>query len=294
MGTFAFSPVCRSLRVVSTVKIVMILVALTASVGIAVPTQAAIQLGDIMPLGASITYGTGTPGGYRDPLYTLLTSHGYAFNFVGSVTENATPALTAAGQTHHEGHSGYTIQNRDPSDPIQTGTFLGGGVLESLPGWIGPGAANPNYILLTIGTNDINFDYYTANAPNRLSNLISAISNQTTGLRPNAHLIVAEIPPTSIPVKNPPYQAFDAAIPGIVASHQALGENVSFVDLYTPFDPATDFTDNLHPNLQGYNKIASAFYDGIAAVASTPEPTSLVWIGIGLSALISRRRSRSN
>ena len=292
MGTFTLSPACRNLRVLSTVMNVMILVALAASFGMAMPTQAAIQLGDIMPLGASITYGKGTPGGYRDPLYTLLTNHNYAFNFVGSVTENATPALTAAGQTHHEGHSGYTIQNRDPSDPTQTGPFLGGGILESLPGWIGPGAANPNYILLTIGTNDINFDYYTANAPNRLSNLISAISNHTTGLRPNAHLIVAEIPPTSIPVKNSPYQAYDAAIPGIVASHQVLGENVSFVDLYTPLNPATDFSDNLHPNLQGYDKVATAFFDGIVAAASTPEPTSLVWIGMGLSALISRRRSR--
>ena len=286
MGAFVFVPARR-------INLILEAVALASLLATAVPVRAATQLGNIMPLGDSITQGVGALGGYREPLYNLLTNGNYAFTFVGSATDYYTSTLTAAGQTHHEGHSGATIQNRDPSDPTQSGTFLGGGILESLPGWIGPGGANPNYILLTIGTNDIANDYYVANAPNRLSNLISAISNRATGLRPNAHLIVAEIPPTGVPVKNAPFKAFDDALPGIIAGHQSAGENVSLVDLYTPLDPNTDFADGyLHPNIMGDQKIAAAFYNGITSQTLAPEPVSLVWIGVGIPLLLMRRRSQ--
>src|SRR5207302_129361 len=64
----------------------------------------------IMPLGASITSGSGgTPGGYRDRLYADLHDAGYSFAFVGSSTENPSPVLTQASQTRHEGHPGYRI-----------------------------------------------------------------------------------------------------------------------------------------------------------------------------------------
>ena len=150
-----------------------------------------------------------------------------------------------------------------------------------------------------IGGNDIANDYNdnpanpaggSAHAPARLDHLISAISNKITGERPNAHLIVAELPPTAVPLKNAPYQVFNATLPQIIANHQALGENVSLIDLYSPLNPATDFSDGyLHPNILGYDKIATAFYNGIVAV---PEPTGLGLIAMGTMANLLNRRIR--
>ena len=75
----------------------------------------------IMPLGASITSGSGgTDGGYRDRLYTDLHDAGFSFTFVGTSTENPSRLLSQVGQTHHEGHPGYRIDqianNLDAND----------------------------------------------------------------------------------------------------------------------------------------------------------------------------------
>src|SRR5690242_9750860 len=68
----------------------------------------------IMPLGGSVTWGGApgfdiVPGGYRTRLYTDLQNAGYSFIFVGTSTDNPSPVLTAAGQTHHEGHPSYNL-----------------------------------------------------------------------------------------------------------------------------------------------------------------------------------------
>ncbi len=76
-----------------------------------VPHARAVELGNIWPLGDSITYGQGHAGGYRATFYTNLTARGYSFNLVGTLTSNPSTLLTATGQTHHIGHSGYSITN---------------------------------------------------------------------------------------------------------------------------------------------------------------------------------------
>ena len=108
----------------------------------------------IMPLGASTTYGGAAgfdivPGGYRTRLYSDLHNAGYTFTFVGTVTENASPLLTQAGQTHHEGHPGYTVDqianNLDGNDGSGGND---GGLWFHKP-------APPNIVLLLIGGSDI-------------------------------------------------------------------------------------------------------------------------------------------
>src|SRR5262249_2394062 len=62
----------------------------------------------IMPLGDSITDGEGgTNAGYRKALYDLLVAAKVSFQFVGSAFDN--PGMLPPEQTHHEGHSGFTI-----------------------------------------------------------------------------------------------------------------------------------------------------------------------------------------
>ena len=70
----------------------------------------ATAIGEILPLGDSITDGLGgTGGGYRARLHLLLNNVGDSFRMVGSATNDSTAVLTGSGQHRHEGHSGYRI-----------------------------------------------------------------------------------------------------------------------------------------------------------------------------------------
>ena len=92
----------------------------------------------IMPLGDSITDGSsfdspdGT-GGYRGPLYNLLTAAGYNVDYIGSQTINSSQLV----EQNHEGHSGWRIDQLD----------------SNMAGWLG-NLADPDVVLMHIGTND--------------------------------------------------------------------------------------------------------------------------------------------
>ena len=205
----------------------------------------------IMPLGDSITYGQGALGGYRAPLYQSLTAANFNVNFVGTQNNNPTAWLP---QPNHEGHSGYRI------DQISSG-FLS---------WVNS-VPSPDIILLMIGTNDYGQNYDTANATNRLDQLITLIATN----RPNAKLFVANLTlrtdnaGTESAIEN----TFNPYVPGIVANHAALGQRVYFVDMHAALS-ASDLIDNLHPNQSGYNKMAAAWLQAITRQVPPPGSTN--------------------
>jgi hypothetical protein len=88
----------------------------------------------VMPLGDSITYGGGAAGGYRAPLYQLLTNAGYTVDFIGTQTGNGAASLP---DPDHEGYSGATIRYIDSRLPNIFGAVL-----------------QPDIILLLLGVND--------------------------------------------------------------------------------------------------------------------------------------------
>src|SRR5207248_3690890 len=143
----------------------------------------------------------------------------------------------------HEGHSGYVIKNlgTGPATPYTPPFTPPGGVQDNLNAWMGPGGASPQFILLMVGTNDVAYHYFNETAPQRLDDLISAISDRSTGLRPDAHLIVAQITRTPTTPENDRFVAYKNAIPGVVANHQAKGERVTMVDMYDALSQAGDF-----------------------------------------------------
>jgi MYXO-CTERM domain-containing protein len=273
------------------------------ALALAFPAFAAPNLGTIMPLGDSITDGFNLAPGYREDLMNLLNNAGESFTFVGSATDHSSANLDAAGQNHHEGHSGYVIKNlgTSPGDQFQQPFTPAGGIADNLPAWLGPNGVHPNYILMMIGSNDIAQKYFL-NGPNndgvnnvesRLDQLISEISNKSTGLAPNAHLIVASITNTTDSANRPNYAAFASAVPGIVSAHQQLGELVTYVDMYDALDPNTDFADYLHPNAGGYQKMANVWFNGLN-VTLAPEPASLAALALAAvgGLLVHRPRHR--
>src|SRR5437667_8174376 len=64
----------------------------------------------ISPLGDSITHGFWIKGGYRLPLYGLLTNAGYNVDFVGTQHSNGADELP---DPDHDGYNGWRIDQID-------------------------------------------------------------------------------------------------------------------------------------------------------------------------------------
>lgn len=236
------------------------------------------SLGSIMPLGDSITAGYtatgGVAGGYRQELYKNLTTAGYGFQFVGSQTTYPSSTLSDAGQSRHEGHNGYTIQQI--IDGVERSNWL---------------SVNPNIILLHIGANDIlNSD--AATAPDRLDALLGSILAK----KPDVEILVAKIIGGSTVVNDSLASAYDAgivtynaAIAQKVAVRAQNGQHVSLVDMYglMSIGHQTDelgrplFTDTSHPNQVGYNLMGDAWADAVKSL-ETPEPRAAVLLVTGV------------
>ncbi|HZO26786.1 MAG TPA: SGNH/GDSL hydrolase family protein [Chloroflexota bacterium] len=200
----------------------------------------------IMPLGDSLTDGFTVDGGYRIDLWTMLTFADQSFDFVGS-RHNGVPAL---GDKHHEGHSGWRIDQ----------------IAEAATPWLQ--AYRPQIVLLMIGTNDMLQNYEVNAAPSRLSALIDQIRTAV----PDAAIVVSSLPRVSNLEALGRIQAYNSQIPGIVASK---GSKVSYVDAYTAIEAAHLAVDGVHLTHNGYGKLATVWYPTVLALVTTltPSPT---------------------
>jgi lysophospholipase L1-like esterase len=232
-----------------------------------VPAALGAQTVSVLPMGDSITRGFGSndEAGYRGPLYRRLASVGWNPNFVGSLSTGYFP------QPNHEGHDGVTIrqlagrferQHRGPTGQVT---------------------------LLMVGTNDIwqgtGADSGT-HAPENLNRLIETIFEKNYGTR----LFVASIPRIWDGNTGEELQAvreYNSAIPGIVATWASRGKAIHFVDVYSKLQ-VSDLHDGVHPNDDGYRKIANAFFD---AMVTVPEPGSAgLLLVTAIAATLRRRR----
>ncbi len=197
----------------------------------------------VLPVGDSITEGIPIPGGYRAPLYQLMTNAGYNLDFIGTQSDNSAPSLP---DPNHEGNGGYTI------DQVAAG----------MPGWA-ESIGDPDVILLLIGTNDYGDSDDTPDAIERLDLLISELAE----LWPKARIVVANLlfrtedPDANLAIQ----QTFNPYVPGVVADHAALGQLVYFLDMQSALG-ASDLSDGLHPNQTGYNKMATNWFGAISEI----------------------------
>jgi lysophospholipase L1-like esterase/fibronectin type 3 domain-containing protein len=203
----------------------------------------------IMSLGDSITKGGGSSygGGYRLPLMQSMVLGRYTSDLVG--LQNSWPPWLY--DQNHEGYNGYGI------DDI---TRIVAGELNTY---------HPDYVLLMIGSNDVQWGTRLDTAPDRLSALIDLITNTL----PTANLVVASITPLSDPVMDANARVYNAAIPGIVQTKADAGKHVSFVDMY-PLLTYADLYDGVHPNDAGYAKLAAAWAQKLATLRATPPAVS--------------------
>ncbi|OON80127.1 SGNH/GDSL hydrolase family protein [Streptomyces tsukubensis] len=197
----------------------------------------------VMPLGDSITDGHAAyPGGYRVALWKRLTAEQYDIDFVGSMTNG--PA--DLGALHHEGHSGWRIDQLD----AHVGSWLR--------------RSEPHTVLLLIGTNDVNQNYDIDHAPTRLSALIDHIR----AAAPHCELFVSTVPPQPDPVRERGIRSYNAAIPQLIAQK---GPRVHLVDMWAALTTA-DLADGVHPSRAGHEKMAAAWYQALRTVPAALAP----------------------
>ncbi|WP_458248792.1 ricin-type beta-trefoil lectin domain protein [Streptomyces sp. MAI_2237] len=209
------------------------------------PSAAAPAALRLMPLGDSITWGVGSPSGnsYRSFLGSRLVAEGHAVDFVGS-GRNGTMS-----DPDNEGHSGWRI------DQIA-------GIADSVLA-----RYRPNVITLEIGTNDLNGNYQIPTAPDRLRALIDQITRDA----PDATVLVGTVIVSTSGTEEANRPAFNAKLPGIVQAEQAAGKHVRLVDMSAL--TSADLSDSLHPNDNGFRKMADAFNAGVQAADAAG------WIG---------------
>jgi len=192
----------------------------------------------IMPLGDSITYGTGVEGGYRLGLWNSLLQDDFQVDFVGSESDGPVNI-----DPDHEGHPGKTIQF----------------IRENIRNWLN--AHRPDIVLLLIGTNDI-LNPQVHDFPNA-SYRLSALIDQITLIAPDTDLLVASVTPLDDSLANQRVMAFNAEIPGLVDAYARRGRRVYFVDMNWALSLA-DLGDGIHPNAVGYDKMARVWYDALS------------------------------
>jgi autotransporter-associated beta strand protein len=208
-----------------------------------------LTVGDSITLGASVP--SWIPGGYRLPLYRLFTNLNYNVIFTGTTSANPVPGLNF----YHEGHGSAEIAGVNA---------LMEGVFENTD--------DPDIILLLLGTNDYGIGP-SAGATNRLDAMISNLATN----RPNAKIIVANllIRSDSTSLDTQIQTTFNPFIPGIVAAHAALGQQVYFTDMRSAV-PTNSLSDGLHPTATGYAQMATNWFTAVtnlvAVFGSTNAP----------------------
>ena len=241
----------------------------------------------IWPVGDSLTSGFTRPGAYRPQLYTTLTNAGQAVDFVGSATNDATTLLTTAGETHHDGHSGWFI-----ADAASSSIDNGKGIYDNVQSWHAS-IAPPGVILLMIGTNDLNQGNLVAGAADRFEQLLTRLET----LEPTARIIVGSVPKASETntYKNPAVtglndsiNSYNTSLLAIVEDHAANGKKVEFLDVNAAMTLADLGSDGLHFSQAGYDKLGNLWANAVLI----PEPGSIVLLGMGASLMALRRRGR--
>ena len=206
----------------------------------------------VMPLGDSITYGLyGSYGGYRGYLFDRLISRSYDFYFVGGRSDNSPGTI----DPFHEGHPGWRAERiRD-------------NVYEFL-------IANPaDLVLLHIGTNDISGIPDGLSESNWKSQVqaqvseVSQILDTIDEFSENTVVMLALIISRTDEAQKTYTSYFNQRLRQMAEAR--TNDNVVVVDmelgagLVYSTAGGGDLADYLHPNDNGYKKMANVWFSAI-------------------------------
>ena len=203
------------------------------------PGPAGFEATRVMPLGDSITRGTGSPtrDSYRMDLAYRLLKGGMQIDYVGSQSTGT------GSDTQHEGHGGWTIDE----------------LSDRLDGWLAQ--YRPDVVLVHAGTNNIT----QGDGVPATGRKLSAMIDQIRAARPEARIFVAKLVGSRVPRELAQDRALNRLIPRLMAAKND--------PLITVVDQSSvagiDLHDLHHPNDFGYSKMAYNWYRAMAPVFGT-------------------------
>lgn len=239
----------------------------------------------IRPFGDSITYGAGFTskaslplwgGGYRGWM-TLITKANGDLDYMtsGAETGGSYRLQTCSSTQFHDGYPGHTTTQMIPKSTM---------------------ASNADITLVHLGTNDIfwgNFGHFVFKHPrlsveNVASTLFTLVDNLiSTNTNPNQQIYLAKIiniyPSPSVNGSLPINQAFSDSSNVSIANYnnlieqkynalpQAKKDKVTIVDMNSVIPSSSYFVDGVHPNREGYLRMACTW---IRAIKGMPENSS--------------------
>lgn len=210
---------------------------------------------EILFLGDSITHGAGAgaQGGYRGPLQKMLKEAGVYCDFVG---RRKTEGLA---DPEHDGDGGrrlvWMLEDREA---------IAKKALAANP--------SPDVVLLLIGINDL---IENRNTPEVTLLRMGRLLDELAEYAPDARILVGNLIPNAS--DNPvmgyaPSQTyvnsedkvleFNRGLGGVIGSKKAQGIKVECVDLHSRLTRG-DLADGIHPNKEGYDKMASAWFEAL-------------------------------
>lgn len=205
----------------------------------------------VLPLGDSITRGTGGNNSYRQFLAEMLDAAGCAYDFVGSLRNNDRGTPTVTFDWDHEGHGGWT-----------TGDILN--AIDDIAA-----AQTPDIVLVHLGTNDVLQGVPPAGASANLEAIIDALRE----VNPNVQVIIAQIiagsavrmdavtgEVNSLVTGVPP---MNSAIAAVAQSKDTAASHVILVDMFSGYDDATLNFDQIHPTPSGEALMAERWFDAL-------------------------------
>jgi len=212
----------------------------------------------ILCFGDSITQGIGAifQGGYRGPLKKLFGQVGLETDFVGSSgIGSASPNLP---DPEHEGNGGRRLSQM--TNTIITEIFAKNRDLD--------------IVIILIGINDLIENRNTVDMTiSRMSDLLDLAAQNA----PAAKIYVGNLIPNAADDPVDQYDPkgkhvcsedkvvkFNKILPSVVNEKKLKALKIELVDLHSRLS-YYDLDDGIHPNVQGYNKIAQAWFEAITA-----------------------------
>lgn len=255
------------------------------AIGLVLSMSIKAEVPKILPLGDSITAGWSQPS-YRLPLSRSLEQRNCNVDFVGNqVLTSHTPLTPDKFPGLHfpsfsaETHPGYPAgEHWDPAqgDDTDHAGYPGAKVADLLPVTLGEvRSAQPDYVLLHIGTNDVlkAYEVHTEDEYARFSietvrSLNQIIKTILSGHRDpaNIKILLANLIPVDPDDSEQTYMDEFAISNTLRRYIEALAEGQNdprliLVDVATGFDIEKMTTDGIHPNAIGERHIAKAFFN---------------------------------
>ncbi len=224
----------------------------------------------IMPAGDSITFGMGDTGGYRKYLDYFLKEKGYNnFDFVGPEGKNSASfnynGKSVTYDDNHAGYSGYTIK--------QNSGF--GSLYDVLKQKNAIKQAQPDIVLLIIGTNDMNGNRATSACEQDLRDLVDYI---LTDMPSDGMLFLSTIPELGGGMfggggdRSAQIASYNAAVKKVAEEYKSNGKRVTFADIHGCLNGTADLGDGVHPNAVGYEKMGKYWAGVIDEYLKTSKP----------------------